>query len=196
MVDWHVVFRALEQSQFDPIGAEELLKTAFLIDKPPVEPGINKIYGRDSYTDANDPRGLDCRSHQYQNGKPVAVHLQVHVTPSKAFRCQSVELLLEDNSSNVYFQVLDRNGMPLPGLEARLFSPYSGYADNFQSTWAAPASPYSIFMGRDSKFAEPNLGPIAAGLVDDQGNIISDVVGSMGLSRGEHMSYRVTFVRR
>lgn len=201
MIDWRIVAEALAFSFYDTERAEEHLATAGTVcdwvDDEPDEPTgpaqVAIIYGRDSYTDKDDPRDLDCRSHATTDGRPVAIHLQVHVDPAKQYRCKRVELLENDGSCNVYF-VIEPSSFVLNG--ARTGSPYSGLATGFEDTWRADASPGSIFMGRDASFAPPNLGPIAAFLATPDGTIVSDVVGSMGLPLGRHWSFRIYFEER
>ena len=91
---------------------------------------------------------------------------------------------------------MNHTGSMVPATGARLGSPYSGSDTGFQNNWKAPASPDSIFMGRDSKMFGAELGPLAAFVVDESGSIDSDVVGSIGLRNGKHRSVRVYFQER
>lgn len=190
-VDWEIVKQALELSQYNELAATALLQTAFGEGGGSSEQSV--VYGRYGYTDELDPRDLDCRSHQFTDGKPTGIHLQVHVNPMKRFRVKRVELLQDDTSANVYFV---GNIYPKGGVNAQLGSPYEGKDRGFHDRWEAKASPNAIPMGKNSVFFDPNLGPYAAFLADDLDNIISDVVGSIGLLRGQHWSFRIYFEER
>lgn len=203
-VDWGLVKQALEVAQINESAAEHILLQAVgelePMDGPltggaiPEEKAV--VYGRNGYTDEHDPRDLDCRSHAGKDGDRAAIWLQVHVNPESRYRCTRVEAIFDDDSCNVYFFVMNHTGSMVPATGARLGSPYSGSASGFQNNWKAPASPDSIFMGPNSKFWPPALGPLAAFVVDELGNIDSDVVGSIGLPQGDHMSFRVMFTER
>lgn len=189
-VDWELIKQALEVKQINERAAIGLLFAAMdHVDEVGEEVAV--VYGKDGYSDLADPRDPDCR-----DDKPDHVWLQAHINPDAEYRIKRIELIQEEQSCNVYFVVMNADGAMMPVMGARLGSPYSGSDKNFKSTWKAPASPDSIFMGPDSKFWNHDLGPLAGFLTDTSGKIISDVVGSMGLREGKHCSYRLYFERR
>lgn len=212
MIDWTQVKAAVEVSEINEKAAEMLLFDAIgeiegggdsggaTINTPGAESAV--IYGRTSgaypkgYTDPADPRDADCRYHGKEDGKPDAVWLQVNVHPERRFKCVRVELLQEDESCNVYLIATNRAGAMVPATGFRLGSPYNNSEHPYKDEWKAPASPANIPMGHDSRFTPNDLGPYAGYIVDSGGAVISDIVGSMGLPNGQHMSYRIYMQER
>lgn len=217
-VDWDVVKIALEKRQTNEAAAVNLLMAA--IDcapekcapgccsgdgKPDETPGGGEtpttgetavIYGKGGYTDSGDPRTPACKTHEFDGGgKPIAVHTAVMVRPQSRYRCTLVDLIPHDESCQIYIEVYDRNGNPASKNGTRQLTGWSE-SEKYDELIAAPASPGNLPMGRGSKFWPPALGGSGACIVNEQGEIDSDIVGSLGLSRGEHMSYRVAYRAR
>ena len=148
------------------------------------------------HSDDVDPRAENAARHippPGQSGEVRAVHVTVHKQDPEVrkYACTNVRYLPNDDSCNIYVQVLNKQGTPVM-VDARMGTGYSGNKNSFDS-WNPPGNPNgSFFMGPDSGFEPPNLGPCAVFVVD-QGYIVSDVVGSMGLSRGQHGSFYVVF---
>lgn len=205
MIDWELVKIALETKQVNESAAGLLLKQAMgceptCCDTPaeskPVAPEKAVIYGKDGYTYISDPRTPACQKHEFDNsGKPIAVHTAVLVQPDTAYKCVLVDLLPHDESCQVYVEVYDANGNAASKTNTRLLTGWSESA-KYDALYDAPASPGSFSMGREAKFWPPNLGSCGAVVVDGSGRIDSDVVGSLGISRGTHMSFRVVFRAR
>ena len=78
------------------------------------------------------------------------------------------------------------------GVRACLFTGYRGRTDTFDEALDINGDEAVI----TSKFEPPNLGPLAIALVDAQGVVVSDVVASLGLPWGRHVSYEITFAER
>lgn len=202
MVDWELVKIALETKQVNVPAAELLLKQAIgyssgevtLVEKPVGEQAV--IYGKGGYTDAHDPRTLVCQKHEFDgNGKPIAVHTAVLVQPQARYRCVLVDLIPHDESCQVYVEVVAKNGAPGSKTNTRLLTGWSE-STQYDALYDAPASPGNFSMGREAKFWPPALGACGAVVINDRGEIDSDVVGSLGISRGQHMSFRVAFQER
>ena len=154
---------------------------------PIVEEAI--VYGHNSFTNVNDPRAQNARRHWSNNGKVLAVHLQVHVLPDKPYRVTDVKLIDENEAGgNHYARVLQQGGSARVGL----FMGYGGGLDFDGHLDHAPGQEVII----DGDFNPPDLGPLAIALIDEQGNIISDVVASLGLPFRHHVCYEMTFSRR
>lgn len=165
--------------------------------QPTPTPDQATFYGKDGVTDSGDPRQTNARSHATgPDGRPTAVWLTVLTQPSKRFDTAYVEFLPHDESCNIYVTVFDSKAQPLPLNNVRMITGWQESATSFDKLIDAPGSPGNFFMGSDAKFYPPSLGPLAVCVLDDQGNIDSDIVGSMGLPNGNHGSYRVTFVER
>lgn len=147
------------------------------------------IYGRDSFTNVNDPRAQNARRHWSNGGKVLAVHLQVHVLPDKPYRVTDVKLIDEnDAGGNHYARVLQTSGSE----RVALFMGYGGGLDFDGHLDHAPGQEVII----DGDFNPPDLGPLAIALIDKDGNIISDVVASLGLPFRHHVCYEMTFDKR
>lgn len=147
------------------------------------------VYGRNSFTNINDPRAQNARRHWSNNGKVLAVHLQVHVLPDKLYRVTDVKLIDENEAGgNHYACVFQQGGSARVGL----FMGYGGGLSFDGHLDHAPGQEVII----DGDFDPPDLGPLAIALIDDQGNIISDVVASLGLPFRHHVCYEMAFSRR
>ena len=216
-VDWEIVKIALEASQTNEAAAEKLLLAALEQKgcngecKPgccgsgsteqeiPITAVTGEkavVYGKGGYSDANDPRTPACRSHEYdKDGKPIAVHCGVLVQPQTRYRCVLLDLIPHDESCQVYVEVVGKDGSPQSKTNTRLLTGWSE-STKYDALYDAPASPGNFAMGREAKFYPPALGACGAVVVDASGNIDSDIAGSMGISRGTHMSYRVVFRER
>jgi len=153
----------------------------------PTIPPITEIDVRSPNANHHDPA-------PGESGDVKAVHLTVHKvgTQDRRYRCVGAQLLVDDDSCNIYVQVFSRLGTPIMA-DVRMGTGYSGNPDTFHD-YIVPGNPNgSFFMGPDSGFTPPNLGPLAV-MIRDGGRTVSDTVGGMGLSRGQHMSYLIKFM--
>lgn len=213
MIDWVLVKQAAAIEPTNAQAAELLLKQAMgcdteqagcapgccggnvtLVEKPSTEQAV--IFGKGGFTGPGDPRTPACQKHATDNsGKPVAVHTAVLVQPNTRYRCTLVDLIPGDQSCQIYIEVYDRAGNAASKAGTRQLTGWSESTD-YDELLDAPASPGNLPMGRGSKFWPPALGGSGACIVDGAGNIDSDIVGSLGLPAGEHVSYRVVFKER
>ena len=209
-VDWNIVRIAVDMSQTDELSAIKLLQAA-LVDNSQCKarccgggesaPNVGQsekavVYGKGGYTDAGDPRSPSCQRHEFDgSGKPIAVHTAVMVRPQSLYQCTLVDLIPGDESCQIYIEVYDRNGNPDSKDGTRQLTGWSE-SEKYDELLSAPASPGNLPMGRGSKFWPPALGGSGACIVNEHGEIDSDIVGSLGLSKGQHMSYRVAFRAR
>lgn len=148
-----------------------------------------------SAPDAIDPREFNTTHHNPppgQDGKVDAVHLTVHPAPGvRKYRCIRTQLLSDDPSCNIYVSVVDNRGRAIM-VNVMMATGYQGNANTFHA-YMPPGNPNgSFFMGSDSRFLPPNVGPLAI-MIREGNEIVSDVVGSLGLARGQHMSYFIVF---
>lgn len=155
------------------------------------------IYGKGGYTDPNDPRTPAMQKHEFDtNGKPIRVHGAVMVQPGTRYKCVLLDLIPHDESCQVYVDVQAKDGSLGSKTNARLLTGWRESATDYDRLYDAPASPGSFAMGREAKFYAPALGPCGAVMVDEDGRIDSDIAGSLGISQGQHMSFRVVFRER
>lgn len=203
MINWELLEVAVElHKRGSDATAESVLREALKLDIPnsdavdtPHSESKSVLYGQGGwYTDEYDPRTKTADKHSGGDGQRVTgVNVLVRTNPSSQYRAVSVETLLNDESCNVYvFENV--NGAVVPAFNSRMVTGSSdGY--KYDNLVEAPSSPGSFFMGRDSKFWPPAIGPIGAVIVEN-GKAVSDIVYGMGLSEGQHMSYRIVFERR
>lgn len=142
-------------------------------------------------TQSADPRAPNARDHATdKNGKVTGVFINVHRTPGARFVCQSVRLIDENEAQgNTIIRV------KFTGASGPLFlaTGYQGNATSFDDFLPDSSGHGELVMaGSGAKFYPPNLGPLAV-VVRENGQIISDVIGNLGLSRGAHVSYEVVF---
>lgn len=205
MIDWVLVRQATAIEPTNQQAAELLLKQAMgcepgccsgevtLVEKPVGEQAV--IFGKGGFTGPGDPRTPACQRHETKDGKPIAVHTAVLVQPQTRYRCTLVDLIPGDQSCQIYVEVFDRSGNAASKTNTRQLTGWSE-STSYDELLDAPASPGSLPMGRGSKFWPPALGGSGACMVDGSGKIDSDIVGSLGLPAGEHVSYRVVFKER
>lgn len=147
------------------------------------------IWGRDGLSGTGDPRRPSASHHEVREGLVTAVHTQVHVLPEKAYRCTSVSVIDEQSAGGRHVAYVGQVG----GAETvALFTGYGGGL-TFDNTLYHAAREEVVI---DGGFDPPDLGPLAIALVDSQGNILSDVVASLGLPGRHHVCYVIEFSRR
>jgi hypothetical protein len=162
----------------------------------PDNAGASVVYGRDGYSDAQDPRDPNCRDYRVEDGKVLGVNLLVHSSPLKRYCVKHVGLVDEvvaQGQTVIRAAVIDRAGQPM-NAEVRLAYPYDGEASHFANYITAGNEKNEFVMV--NKYWPPGLGPLALMILDDENIIISDVVGSLGLPEGHHVSVSVTFQER
>lgn len=138
-----------------------------------------------------DPRRKSAQFHTLDEdtGKVLGVHLTVHERADTAFKCASVRVLGEEEARGQTVARVSFEGDLNDGVFLGLLTGYSGSGDRFAerlalSNWEAVIT---------NKFNPPNLGPLAIALITEDGVIVSDVVGSLGLPYGRHVSYEISF---
>ena len=142
--------------------------------------------------DMSDPRADNCRAFATDaGGKVTGVALQVDVRPATRYALVRVELIDEvaaQGNTVATCVVLDRGGLMI-GQPVSLAWPWPGLTD-----YALPGNPNNQHMITNG-YAPPAVGPLALG-IREQGVIISDVVGGLGLPFNRHVSYRATWRER
>ena len=150
--------------------------------------GAAVAYGKDGYTDAYDPRAENARRHS-EEGKPCdACWLIVHANTQKQYRCKSVRVLGEVEGGGKHVAWVHQ-----PGTESVVLATgYNGDDHSFDQRILHAAGQELVING---KFIKPALGPLAI-FLERNGQIISDVIGSIGLPNGSHLCYEVVFEAR
>ena len=201
MVDWELIKQAVELQQINERAALMLVLLAiedadidFSIIKPKrVESTKGVDYGINGYTDVNDPRAENARYHS-PDGQPVsAVNTLVLTNPDTEYRCIVVQVFGSNDprggGRTIITVAQDGHETVILGTGA---SKRRGEYDN-----KIPHVPGQeiVLSGKGVTFNPPNLGG-ASVFLERNGRIISDEVRSLGLSRGEHISYFIKFQHR
>ena len=142
-----------------------------------------------------DPRAANCRAFA-KDAAGLITGVALDYVEQSASRYALYSVALIDEPTNgvggptvATCTVLDANGIqvaervylawPWPDLQQR----------------ALPGNPNGQHF-ISNKFFPPNKGPLALYVGDASGNVLSDVIGGLGLPEGHHVSYRVTWRER
>ncbi len=141
----------------------------------------------------SDPRTANCQQFALNaQGEVVGVELVYVPNPSTLYELVKVELIDEPSAAGntvAACTVLDKDGL-VTGEKVYLAWPFPTL-EHFQ----LPGNPDNVHMivnGYDA--AAGALGPLALCVGDAQ--IISDVIGGLGLPNNRHVSYRATWKER
>lgn len=205
MTDWVLVRQATAIEPTNQRAAELLLQQAMgcepgccggevtLVEKPVGEQAV--IYGRNSYTDASDPRQPNGRAHAMTDNKVTGIHLTVHAKPERKYRVSNFYLIDEQAASGqtvCKVKVKGKTGQDVPA-DVRLATGYNGQDDRFDEYLVAGNAGNEFVV--TNKFWPPGLGPLAVVILQN-GQIVSDVAGNIGLPMGHHVSFFVEFTER
>lgn len=191
MVNWSSVKAAYTLSSSDEDAALTLLLKAINDGGPVQNPNVSVLYGNGGwYTDEFDPRLQGANGFVQQDNYYVSVNTLVRTRPETRWRASVVATNVKDASANVYVSIspsfLTRTRMITGSTD--------GYG--YDQLINAPNSPGTFFMGRNSVYWPPAIGPIGVVVLNAKGEIDSDVVYGLGLPAGQHCSYNVEFVER
>lgn len=141
-----------------------------------------------------DPRAPNTRVHgQSPDGLVTGVQVAVHVKPGTRYKCVNVQLIDEANAGGQHIVKVEVINGPTPAT-VRMGFPYGGTGDRVGNYIPSGNEKNEFIL--TNKFDPPNLGPMEIVILDDQGNINSDVVGSLGLPFGHHVSFLIQFAVR
>jgi len=147
-----------------------------------------KNYGLNNYSDADDPRDAQtARSHIADK----SVHLIVHTKPERKYKLHSVRSVGDADGNGGRHVAKVRVPSSFSG-QVVLATGYNGNPDKFDDQ-----IPHSVGQEVviDGKFKLPALGPLAI-FLKENGKIVSDVVGNIGLPDGLHFSFNLDFSER
>lgn len=142
---------------------------------------------------ADDPRAENCRCVATdQAGRVVGVELAVDVRPGTRYELARVDLIDEVaamGNTVATCTVLDRNGLEL--------------SERVYLAWPWPSIENRALPGNQNGqhpitngYRPPELGPLALYVGDAAGQVLSDVVGGLGLPWNRHVSFRATWRER
>jgi len=143
-----------------------------------------------------DPRAENCRGFLLDAaGKVVGIHL-VHVPmPSARYALYRAEMLDEyqaQGNTVVTVTVLDEDGVQT-AERAMMAWPFPEL--NAPESPVGPGNAKNEFVA-ESPYSSNVIGPLAFGVYDARGVLISDIIGGYGLPDRRHISGRVTFRER
>lgn len=145
-------------------------------------------YGKGGYTDANDPRSENARRHGAEGQSVDACWLIVHADPAKQYRCKHVSVVGEMEAGGKHIVTVTCAG----SNDVILATGYNGSADGFDQRIVHSPGQDLILDGHGFP---PALGPYAV-FLQRNGQIVSDVVGSLMLPFGHHICYFIEFAER
>lgn len=155
---------------------------------------------KDTPNEANDfdPRSSNARNLIISPDSKVAgVYLAHHRNPDTRYYCARAKVLGEGDASGgqvvAKTWVYGKNKKPQEAW-ITLGIGYKGDDQHFDDT----ARKYGSYIEHPTvnAYIPPNLGPLAIFLTDENGTIISDVIGSLGLPYGRHISVEIDFRER
>ena len=138
-----------------------------------------------------DPRADNCKAfHLDGSGKVDGVELAYREIPSAMYELYNVRLITEaaaGGATVASFAVYDAHGFAV--------------SENVYLAWAWPdLKDGKLLPGNQNNqhmivntYDPPALGPLAMFVGDDQGHIISDVIGGLGLPNHRHVSYQMAW---
>lgn len=154
----------------------------------------------------NDPRAENCRGYAEAGGKTTGVRLEYLPAPETTYELIRATLVDEAASQGnivATVQVLDKDNIAAR-VNCYLAWPWRGwqFPQGFQEKLLPgnPNLPYQHMItnkynpGGFGASAEP--GPLAIYVGDQNGAVISDVIGGLGLPGGRHVCYDLVFRER
>lgn len=153
-----------------------------------------------------DPRADNCRGYDEVGGKVTGVKLEylpASGTKYELIRAELVDEIAAQGNTTATIQVLDKENIPAR-VNCYLAWPWEGwlYPGGFQNQLLPgnPNIPYQHVISNpyNPQRLGPNAesGPLAICIGDKDGNVISDVIGGLGLPKGHHVSYDLVFKER
>jgi hypothetical protein len=147
-----------------------------------------------------DPRAENCQRYAEANGKVTGVNLAYLPAPTTTYELVKASLVDEETAQGqivATVTVLDRDGLPAQ-VNCYLAWPWEGwqFPARFENS-ALPGNanvPYQHMI--TNKYNPSVPGPLAVFIGDKQGNVLSDVIGGLGLPAGRHVGYQLVFRER
>lgn len=170
--------------------AEALLLSAITEEEDGEPEEVNKDYGKNGYTDAFDVRDVSAQSHSV-NRPHTSIHLIVHQRSTRKYKLEYIK---------AFGPTTGGNGRHV----AKVFVPSSFNSDVILATgYGGNSGDYDNYIrhsvGQEivitNKFSLPNLGSAGIFLMEN-GEIVSDEVGSIGLPDGDHFCFDLKFIER
>jgi hypothetical protein len=143
----------------------------------------------------SDPRSDNAKAyHLASNGKVDGVQLVYVPNPSTQYELVHADLINEAEAAGgtvATFQVLDKNNVQT-GERVFLAWPFPSLANH--QLPGNQNNQHMIVNGYDA--AGGVIGPLALYVGDTNGNVISDVIGGLGLPNNRHVCFRVVWKER
>ncbi|HPC92904.1 MAG TPA: hypothetical protein P5317_11630 [Myxococcota bacterium] len=155
------------------------------------------VYGKDGYTDANDPRQPNARNHINEGGKVMGMWLTVHVKPETKYRCVNAYVIdeVQAKGQTVIFVDVRRKDGTVANEVVLMATGYKGQDWPFDELLEPGQAfrPVQHIMadehtGKGCSFNPPDLGPLAVFVAGPDRKPISDVIGDLGLPGSHHIS--------
>lgn len=141
----------------------------------------------------SDPRAENCRGFRVTDGKVTGVLLAVDERPAAQYELVRMELIDEvaaQGNTVATCEVLDKEGFQT-AASVYLAWPWPNLTER-----ALPGNQVGQHPITNGYKPDEGLGPLALYVGDAAGNVISDVVGGLGLPYNRHVSFRATWLER
>lgn len=148
-----------------------------------------------------DPRADNCRGFAMDAGNKVTgVALTYLPAPAAKYGLVKAELIDEETSQGqvvAAVHVLDATGLPAL-VQCYLAWPWQGWShpNRFANRLLPGNTNYPYQHMITNTYDPAGSGPLAVFVGDRDGNVLSDVVGGLGLPAGRHVGYHLVFRER
>lgn len=147
-----------------------------------------------------DPRADNCKSYlQDVAGKVLGVELRWHEWPASVYALKSAILIDEATAQGRHVATVwveDKNGVPV-AARVGLSWPYNGSPLGMPNVaWPGGNNNAPVDHVISNGYNPPALGPLAIAVYSQDGQIISDVIGGLGLPHGHHVCFDLIFRER
>lgn len=147
-----------------------------------------------------DVRAENCRAFVERDGLTRGVELIHRINSTARYELLRVDLADEaavgvGGNTVALVAVVDKAGLSVLTARVALCYPWTpamaGLVFEHAILPGNPSYPYQHII--TNVYWPPSLGPLAIAILDAAGNVISDVIGGLGLPKGHHVSFAMTF---
>lgn len=148
-----------------------------------------------------DPRSDNCRRFAVDtSNKVTGVALTYLPAPAARFELIKAELIDEETAQGqvvASVHVLDATNLPVQ-IHCYLAWPWQGWQhpNRFENRLLPGNTNYPYQHMITNKYNPSEPGPLAVFVGDRDGNVLSDVIGGLGLPAGRHVGYHLVFRER
>ncbi len=147
-----------------------------------------------------NPLAANCQAYAESRGKVTGVKLSYLAAPTSTYELVKATLIDEETAQGqtiANIHVLDKAGLPAR-VNCYLAWPWEGwqFPNRFENHLLPGNTKYPFEHVITNKYYPPGLGPLAIYIGDAAANVMSDVLGGLGLPAGHHVSFDLVFRER